>query len=87
MASSGQPFGKGLTQWFGNIVSAVLTVAHALWVTLRYWLQTYGPSRKTFTEHFEYPELPLPVRHVFGDSTVTTSPPASPATVAPGIAP
>ncbi len=51
----------GLRQWFGNIWQAVATVAHALWVTLRYWGRTYHPGRKTFTEHFEYPELPLEV--------------------------
>lgn len=51
----------GLRQWFGNIWQAVATVAHSLWVTLRYWGRTYDPGRKTFTEHFEYPELPLEV--------------------------
>ena len=40
---------------------AVFTVAQGMWVTMRYWLITYRPERKTFTEHFEYPELPVPV--------------------------
>jgi len=52
---------SGVRGWFGNIVQAVATVAHALWVTVRYWGRTYDPRRKTFTEHFEYPELPLEV--------------------------
>ncbi len=52
---------KGFAAWLGNIFQAVLTVAEALWVTMRTWIATYGPSRKTFTEHFEYPELPVPV--------------------------
>ncbi len=37
------------------------TLIHGMWVTLRYWLKTYDSERKTFTEHFEYPELPLAV--------------------------
>ena len=53
--------GKGFGQWLGNIFDAVFTVAHALWVTLRTWIATYDPSRRTFTERFEYPELPVPV--------------------------
>lgn len=51
----------GLANWFGNIVTAVTTVGHALWVTIRYWIRTYSPSRRTFTETYEYPELPLAV--------------------------
>jgi NADH-quinone oxidoreductase subunit I len=51
----------GLIDWFGNIGRAVYTVADALRVTMRYWLRTYDPRRKTFTEQFEYPELPLKV--------------------------
>ncbi len=50
-----------LAAWFRNILTAVATVLHALWVTVRSWFQTYNPERKTFTEHFEYPELPVPV--------------------------
>jgi NADH-quinone oxidoreductase subunit I len=48
-------------QWLRNIWDAVYTVAYGMWVTMRYWLITYRPDRKTFTEHFEYPELPVPV--------------------------
>jgi len=48
-------------QWFRNIKDAVWTVLQGMWVTLRYWMITYKPERKTFTEHFEYPELPLAV--------------------------
>ena len=51
----------GLIHWFRNVFHAVITVADALRVTLRYWVRTYDPQRKTFTEHFEYPELPLQV--------------------------
>jgi NADH-quinone oxidoreductase subunit I len=50
-----------LAHWFGNIAAAVKTVAEALWVTVRYWVRTYSPRRKTFTEAYEYPELPLAV--------------------------
>ena len=45
--------------WVGNVFSVVLTVIRALWVTVRYWLRTYDPRRRTFTEHFEYPEQPV----------------------------
>jgi NADH-quinone oxidoreductase subunit I len=47
--------------WLRNVWDAVYTVAYGMWVTMRYWLITYRPERKTFTEHFEYPELPVPV--------------------------
>jgi len=50
-----------LAEWFRNIATAVVTVAEAMWVTVRSWIRTYDPQRKTFTEHFEYPELPVPV--------------------------
>jgi NADH-quinone oxidoreductase subunit I len=51
----------GVAGWFRNILSTVATVAAALWVTVRYWVRTYDPKRRTFTEHYEYPELPLEV--------------------------
>jgi NADH-quinone oxidoreductase subunit I len=47
--------------WLKNIYEAVVTVAAALWVSIRYWVRTYDPKRRTFTEHYEYPELPLKV--------------------------
>ena len=50
-----------MLRWFRNIYDAVITVIHALWVTLRYWVRTYSPERRTFTEHYEFPELPLRV--------------------------
>ena len=52
---------KRVWPWLGNVFEAVFTVAHGMWVTLRTWFKTYQPDRKTFTEHFEYPELPVPV--------------------------
>jgi NADH-quinone oxidoreductase subunit I len=54
-----------MRSWFRNIYQAVVTVVNALWVCLRYWLQTYDPKRKTFTEHYEYPELPVKVASRF----------------------
>lgn len=48
-------------RWLYNVYSAVVTIAEALWVCLRYWFRTYNPNRLTFTEHFEYPELPLQI--------------------------
>jgi NADH-quinone oxidoreductase subunit I len=47
--------------WLGNVLEAIYTVVNGMWVTLRTWFKTYQPDRKTFTEHFEYPELPVPV--------------------------
>ena len=46
--------------WWRNVVVAVKTVAQGMWITLWYFLQTY--KRKAFTQHFEYPELPVPVK-------------------------
>jgi NADH-quinone oxidoreductase subunit I len=50
-----------MANWFRNVYRTVLTVVEALWVSLRYWYRTYNPGRKTFTEHYEYPELPVKV--------------------------
>jgi NADH-quinone oxidoreductase subunit I len=47
--------------WFRNIYVAVVTVIQALWVTMRYWIVTYNPRRRTYTEEYEFPELPVPV--------------------------
>lgn len=50
-----------MLRWLRNIYDAVVTVLHALWVSLLYWMRTYNPKRRTFTEHYEFPELPLKV--------------------------
>lgn len=47
--------------WFRNVLTAVVTVARGLAVTLGYWLKTYWPERGAFTQRFEYPEKPVPV--------------------------
>ena len=51
----------GLRNWLSNVFTAVYTVAHGMWVTLRYWFITYRGDRGTFTEIYEYPEKPVPV--------------------------
>jgi NADH-quinone oxidoreductase subunit I len=56
---------RGFREWVGNIIHVVITVLNALEVTIRTWFVTYHPDRKTFTEHFEYPELPLVVADRF----------------------
>lgn len=56
---------SGFFGWMANIYVAVVTVAKALWVTIRYWVITYDPNRRTFTEHYEYPELPTRVSNRF----------------------
>jgi NADH-quinone oxidoreductase subunit I len=50
-----------MRNWFRNVFQAVATVAHALWISVRYWGRTYDPKRRTFTEQYEYPELPVRV--------------------------
>ena len=52
--------GTVMRQWFRNVIVAIKTVGQGMWVTLWYFLQTY--KRKVFTQHFEYPELPVPVK-------------------------
>ncbi|QGJ71828.1 NADH-ubiquinone oxidoreductase chain I [Planctomycetales bacterium 10988] len=47
--------------WLSEIGIAVYSVASGMWITMRAWLKTYQPDRKTFTELREYPELPVPV--------------------------
>lgn len=47
--------------WLRNLFSAVGTVFEGMLVTLRVFGSTYDQKRRTFTEHFEYPELPAPV--------------------------
>jgi NADH-quinone oxidoreductase subunit I len=54
-------WGEGFMRvWFNNIVLAVKTVTQGMYITLWYFFQTY--RRRTFTERFEYPELPVPVK-------------------------
>ena len=54
-----------IVSWFGDLGQTVVTVAKAMWVTVRVWFDTYKPQRRTFTEHYEYPELPVPVADRF----------------------
>ena len=49
-----------MREWCRNVYVAVMTVAQGMWITLWYFFQTY--HRKAFTQHFEYPELPVPVK-------------------------
>ena len=51
-----------MREWLRNIWVAVWTVAKGMYVTMRYMLATYRRARKTFTQHFESPELPVPVK-------------------------
>ncbi len=51
--------------WFRNVYLAVVTVANALRVCLRYWFRTYDSDRRTFTEKYEYPELPAQLAERF----------------------
>src|SRR5437899_12085247 len=46
--------------WFRDVYRAVATVAQGMYVTLWYFFQTY--KRRAFTQLFEFPELPVPVK-------------------------
>lgn len=48
-----------MREWFRNVHSAVTTILKGMMITLWYFRETY--RRRTFTERFEYPELPVPV--------------------------
>ena len=47
-------------EWCRNVYVAVSTLLQGMWVTMRTMIWTY--RRKTFTEVFEYPEVPVPVK-------------------------
>src|SRR6266404_9597898 len=49
-----------MNAWFRNVKLATLTIAHGMFITLWYMLQTF--RRQTFTQHYEYPEKPVPVK-------------------------
>jgi NADH-quinone oxidoreductase subunit I len=46
--------------WFRNVRLAIGTIAQGMFVTLDYMVQTF--RRKAFTQHFEYPEKPVPIK-------------------------
>ncbi len=52
----------GFGRWLRDVWLAVVTIAQGMVVTIRYMLATFHPRRKAFTQRFEYPELPVPVR-------------------------
>ncbi len=49
-----------MRDWLRNVYLAVVTIAEGMYVTLWYFAQTF--RRKAFTQHFAYPENPVPVR-------------------------
>jgi len=50
-----------MISWFRNLFTAIGTVLHGMGVTFKVFSSTFDPDRRTFTEHYEYPELPAPV--------------------------
>lgn len=48
-----------MRRWFHDLGLAISTVLKGMLVTLSYFRDTF--RRRTFTERFEYPELPVPV--------------------------
>jgi NADH-quinone oxidoreductase subunit I len=49
-----------MVTWFRNVFQAITTLADGMWITLMYFVQSF--RRRTFTEHFAYPEKPVPIR-------------------------
>ena len=49
-----------MNSWLHNVVSAIGSTASGLYVTLANFIQTF--RRKAFTEHFAYPEKPVPLQ-------------------------
>lgn len=47
--------------WFRNIWVTVTTIGRGMIVTFRYWMLTYRSDRKTFTDQYLYPEMPVQV--------------------------
>src|SRR5262245_35651713 len=52
--------GPCMRTWLGNVLLAIKTVGEGLYVTLWYFFQTY--KRRAYTQQFEYPERPVPVK-------------------------
>jgi NADH-quinone oxidoreductase subunit I len=50
-----------MREWFRTLYQAVTTVTAALRVGLQYWLRTYTSPQGTYTEEYEYPELPAKI--------------------------
>ena len=46
--------------WFRNVGLAIDTIAKGMFVTLQTFVQSF--RRKAFTQHFEYPEQPVPIK-------------------------
>ena len=46
--------------WIQNVVRAVGSISKGMNLTLRQAVQSF--RRKAFTQHFEYPEKPVPIR-------------------------
>ena len=49
-----------MNAWLRNLYLSIKTVGEGLYVTLWYFFQTY--RRRAFTQQFEYPEVPVPVK-------------------------
>ncbi|WLD11312.1 4Fe-4S binding protein [Planctellipticum variicoloris] len=49
-----------MREWFRNVWYAISTLYSGMAVTFRIFLETY--RRKTFTQVYEYPEVPVPVK-------------------------
>jgi NADH-quinone oxidoreductase subunit I len=49
-----------MRNWFANVFRTITTISSGMYVTLWYFVQTF--RRRAFTEHFAYPENPVPVQ-------------------------
>jgi len=46
--------------WFRNVALAASTIAQGMYITLWYVVRSF--RRRAFTQHFAYPENPVPIR-------------------------
>lgn len=46
--------------WLGNIAHSITSIASGMFITLLYAVRTF--RRQAFTQQFEYPEKPVPIR-------------------------
>src|ERR1700722_1003098 len=49
-----------MREWLRNVAQTIRTVSQGMAIILWYVVQTF--KRKAFTQHFEYPELPVRVK-------------------------
>ena len=49
-----------MREWFRNVLIAIWTVLKGMWATI--WTMSKTYRRRAFTQVYEYPEVPVPVK-------------------------